>query len=275
MGLLLLTLLLAYSRGALVGAGGRPAAVVLHRAAAPARRRGADHRRRRRRGGGRRGTSPATRSAPKASPCGTRHRRPPARRPGAGDAARCSRSPASRSASRPPGVRRRRAARRRAGSGAAGARSCSSCSRSRARSRQPSRPDRKRLARRQLAHQPERAAPPNTPGPPDRGRRACGRATGRRRCRSSRPIPRSARARKATGRRACAIATRRSKSGTPTATSSRRSPISAWSGSLLALALLLAWLAAAGAPPTRSIGAGRAGATWLSRRGTSGPAGGS
>ena len=50
MGLMLLTLMLAYSRGALRRARARPGAVVLHRAAAPARRGDPDQRRR---GGGR------------------------------------------------------------------------------------------------------------------------------------------------------------------------------------------------------------------------------
>ena len=114
----------------------------------------------------------------------------------------------------------------------------------------------------QLADQPERQTAAEHPGPPDRrGERARALLEG-----GAAGLRRPSRARRgrgrATRRRACATARRRSWSRTRTASSCRRSPTSGSSGLLLALALLGAgWLRQAGRR-TRSTAAGRL-ATWL------------
>ena len=161
---------------------------------------------------------------------------------------RRSRSRGSRSAFTP----RRRApsalARRRAGRGAAGgARARRARLRGRARA-QPARLHGQHLARLQRPHQPERETAAEHAGPPDGGGERAralleGGAAGLRR-----PPRARLRAPEATRRRTCATKRRRSKSGTPTASSCRRSPTSGSSGLVLVLALLLAWMAAAGRP---------------------------
>ena len=247
MGVLLLTLVLAYSRGALAALALGLAAVVLHRAAAPARRRAADRRRARRRSGRRVGLLHGTRSAPKA--CRSRERSArgaPARRAGRRDARRARRSLGSRSASS------RRAARPRCSRAGAPARRCWRLIALAVIAFAGALAHSHRGLTGSVSHafdaltNPNAKPPPNTPGrltavASVRARywkealqifdAHPGARRGRRRLRDGAPaLPQR----------------RRSKSGTRTASSCRRSPTSASSGLLLALALLLTWMAAAG-----------------------------
>ena len=179
------------------GARRRRRAVAVRRAAAPARRLGAAGRRRRRRGGGGLGLLPARAQRRKRRARRARGRRSRARRDHARDGRSRSRSWGWRSPSSPPARRPARRARRRAGHRPVGARGAGRARADRRRAgAQPPRPDRQRLARGQLADQPERQAAPRTrPGGSPRWP-ACGRATGRRRCSLRRaPRPRSGRGR--------------------------------------------------------------------------------
>ena len=101
------------------------------------------------------------------------------------------------------------------------------------------------LPRRQRPHQPQRQTPPNTPG-----RLTAVASVRARYWKEALQVweahPASEPAPKAMRPPICATARRPSRSGTPTASSCRPSPTSAWSGTLLALALLLAWMVAAG-----------------------------
>ena len=117
-----------------------------------------------------RGTSPRTRSAPKASPL--------AARATAGhqlgallarDARRARRSPGSRSASRPAAAHRRCVARRRAGALLLALLALAVIAFAGALAAQPPRPHRQHLARGQLAHQPERETAAEHARPADRG----------------------------------------------------------------------------------------------------------
>ena len=179
LGLLLVTLLLAYSRGALVALALGPGAVVLHRAAAPARRGRAAGRRGSAPGAWWRGTSP-----PRAE-----HRR---RRAGARGSPATARRAARRDGLLLTLVGRRHrllsprrlrlaAVARRRGRGAVALLALVVVAFA-GRSRPASAGFTGSISHAlQLAHQPARASPRQHARAADRGRAACARATGRRR----------------------------------------------------------------------------------------------
>ncbi len=215
MGLVLVTLLLAYSRGALAALALGARAVVLPRAAAPARRRRAAHRCRSAPAWWSRGTSPTRAHHRQRAARSARRRRAPAR----GAARRGARRSHARRLrdrlSRPAGARPRPPTRRRAGAvllsllvlavlAVAG----------RARG-QPARPDRQHLAHRSARSPTPTPAARQRPRAPHRGRqraralleRSAGGLLTPTRCSASAP--------KATKRPACATAQRSSTSAGP------------------------------------------------------------